>query len=364
MRLVVTGGGTGGHVYPIVAVMQALRSSESDLEVMWIGSGRGPEKIEAERQQVIFKSVATGKVRRYFSINNVLDIFKIPFGVLQAWFLLGSFKPDVVFAKGGFVSYPVVFAAWLRDIPILLHETDSVPGLANRRLAKKATLIALSFPIAPPELPKGKTVYVGQPIRLDVLTGNAKIARERFELTADDRLVLAVFGGSQGAQSINKVIARLLPELLPHYQVVHQVGPDNADFGRELQEKYGERGYRASGFFTDGMRHVYALADVIVSRAGGMVHEYAALGKPIVLLPLPGSASNHQVRNAQAFAKQRAAIVLEEPNIKPSLLLQTLLKLRHDAEERKRLGTAIKRLDEPQAAEKLAHWISRLSELR
>ncbi|MFO0703042.1 MAG: UDP-N-acetylglucosamine--N-acetylmuramyl-(pentapeptide) pyrophosphoryl-undecaprenol N-acetylglucosamine transferase [Candidatus Andersenbacteria bacterium] len=364
LRVALTGGGTGGHTYPVVAVAAAVKQANPQVEFLWIGSGSGPEREVAQQIGVRFVAVPTGKLRRYFSLANLVDIFKVPFGVVEAWFALGRFDPDVLFSKGGFVSYPAVMAAWLHDIPILLHETDAVPGLANRKLASKAALIATSFPVLPAELPYAKSIHTGQPIRRELLAGSAQHARDALKLPKDERLVLAVFGGSQGAVAVNQVIAELLPELLPHYQVIHQVGPDNEEFGRELEQKFGARGYRARGFYTDELADVYAVADVIVSRAGGQLHELAALGKPTVLLPLPGSASDHQVKNADALAKQHAAVMLEAPNLTSQLMLQTLLKLRHDEGLRRQLGANIKRVDQPRAADKIAYWLLRLAELR
>lgn len=364
LRVVLTGGGTGGHVYPVVAVAAAVKALDPQTKFLWIGSADGQEREVAKASGIRFVSVPTGKFRRYFSLANIIDVFKVPVGVIKAWLRLGAFRPDVIFSKGGFVSYPVVIAAWLRDIPILEHETDYVPGLANRKLARKATLIATSFPVLAAELPYNKTVLTGQPIRPETLQGSTDRAREMFKLPKDDRLVLAIFGGSQGAQAVNEVIGQLLPELLPHYQIIHQVGPKNEEFGKELEQKYGQRGYRARGFLTDELADVYALADVVVSRASGQIHELAALGKPAVLVPLPGSASDHQAKNAEAFAKQHAAIVLEPANLTPQLLMQELLKLRHDEPLRRQLGAAIKRLDQPLAAQKLAYWIVRLAQLK
>src|SRR3990167_3862438 len=315
LRIALTGGGTGGHAYPIVAVAAAIKKVEPAAEFFWIGSSFGRERAVAKEVGIRFGAVPTGKFRRYFSLANAIDVIKLPFGVAQAWWLLGLFKPAALFSKGGFVSYPAVIAAWLRDIPILLHETDSMPGLANRRLANKATLIATSFPVLPAELPFAKSVLTGQPIRCELLQGASERARKNLQLSADERPVLAVFGGSQGAVAVNSVIRDLLPELLPHFQVIHQVGPKNIALGQELEKKFGERGYRARGFITDNLADVYALADVVVSRAGGQLHELAALGKAAILLPLPGSASDHQVKNADALAKQHAAIVLEAPNL-------------------------------------------------
>jgi len=363
LRVALTGGGTGGHVYPVVAVAAAVKRQVPDAEFLWVGSSTGQEGEVARASGIKFVTVPTGKVRRYFSLANISDIIKVPFGVIRAVSVLSRFQPHVVFSKGGYVSYPVVVAAWLLDLPILLHETDAVPGMANRKLANKATLIATSFPVLAAELPYAKTVMTGQPIRRETLSGSADRARERLSLTKDERPVLAIFGGSQGAVAVNQVIAELLPELLPQYQVIHQVGPANEAFGKELEEKYGQRGYRARGFFTDDLADVYALADVVVSRASGQTHELAALGKPAIMLPLPGSASDHQTRNAEAFAKQHAAIVLEAANLTPQLLLQELLKLRHDDGARRKLGEAIKRFDQPLAAAKLAYWIVRLAQL-
>jgi UDP-N-acetylglucosamine--N-acetylmuramyl-(pentapeptide) pyrophosphoryl-undecaprenol N-acetylglucosamine transferase len=363
LRVVLTGGGSGGHIYPLLAVAQEIKRYDPEAQFLWIGSSTGQEAEIAKQADIEFRSVPTGKMRRYFSFQNFIDIFKVPFGVASAFSILGGFKPHVVFSKGGFVSYPTVFAAWLRDVPILLHETDSVPGLANRRLSKKATLIATGFPIVGPELPKQKTVFTGNPVRREMLGGSAERARTQFGLSSD-KPVLAVLGGSQGAVSINKVIQQLLPELLPHFQIIHQVGPNNLQDAQESLQKFKDRGYRAVGFLGQEMADVYALADIVIARAGGALFELAALAKPSIILPLAGSASNHQVMNAYAFQRQGAASMFEEPNLTPQLLLGELLKLVHDPELRGKMSHAIAKFDAPHAAQKIAYWIFRLAELR
>jgi len=362
LRVVLTGGGTGGHAYPVVAVAREIRAIDPQTVFLWIGSARGKEREVAEQVEIAFKSVPTGKMRRYFSLKNIVDVFKIPFGVLRAWLLLAEFKPNVVFAKGGYVSYPTVVAAWLRDIPILIHESDSVPGLANRKLANKATLIATSFPIVPQELPRDKTVFTGQPIRPEVLGGSAERARTEFKL-GTDRPVLAIFGGSQGAVSINQAVMQILPELLPHFQIIHQVGADNVEAMRETAEKYAERGYRAVGFLENDLFDVYALADLIVSRSGGQIHEYAALGKPVILIPHGEGGTGHQVMNAFTLQRQGAASMLEQANMTPELLRAEILQLFRDDAMRTRMQTAIKKFATPLAAKKLAYWVARLAEL-
>ncbi|MDP2587736.1 MAG: undecaprenyldiphospho-muramoylpentapeptide beta-N-acetylglucosaminyltransferase [bacterium] len=358
IKVILTGGGTGGHAYPVIAVAQAIREYDPQAEFLWIGSRDGHEREVAAQADIAFKSIPTGKLRRYFSAKTIVDLIKIPFGILRAYFILSQFNPDVVFSKGGFVSYPTVFAAWLKDIPIVTHESDAIPGLATRRVANKATLIATSFPIVPQELPRGKTVYSGQPIRLELLNGNAERARQRFGLS-NDRPVLAVFGGSQGAAAINQAIVQILPDLLPHFQVVHQVGPKNVAEMQQYAEKYKERGYRALGFFEDEMADLYALADVIVSRAGSQIHEYAALGKLVILIPLPDSGSNHQVMNAFTFQKQGAASMLEQANLTPELLRAEIMQLLRDESLRQSMPTAIKKFFTPNAAKKIAYWVMR-----
>ena len=363
IRVALTGGGTGGHAYPIVAVAQEIQRLDPDAKFLWIGSASGPERDVAQQTEISFTSVATGKMRRYFSLANLIDIFKIPVGVAQAHFALGGFRPHVVFSKGGFVSYPTVTAAWIRDIPILLHETDSVPGLANRKLSKRATLIATSYPIVAEELPKEKTVFTGNPIRRELTNGSRERALQRFGLSGE-KPILVVLGGSQGALAINQVIYDLLPELLPHFQVIHQVGPKNEETAKPYTEKYGPRGYRTAGFFEEELADVYAAADIIVSRAGGQLFELAAVGKPAIVIPLPGSASNHQVMNAFAFQKQSAIYMMEQANLTGSILLGELLKLLHDEAERRRLSLDIRKFDTPLAAQKLAYWIFRIAQLR
>ncbi|MFO0705175.1 MAG: undecaprenyldiphospho-muramoylpentapeptide beta-N-acetylglucosaminyltransferase [Candidatus Andersenbacteria bacterium] len=362
VRVVLTGGGTGGHAYPVVAVAQEIRALDPQAVFLWIGSKKGKERAVAEAADIAFTTVPVGKFRRYFSLWTLLDIFKVPLGLIKAWFLLAEFKPDVVFSKGGFVSYPTVLAAWLHDIPILAHESDSIPGLANRRLASKVTLIATSFPIVPHELPQEKTVFTGQPIRPELLQGSAERAREHFKLSTD-KPCLMIIGGSQGARAINQAIGAVLPDLLPHFQIIHQVGDKNVEEMQPVAERFAEQGYRVVGFLQDELADVYALADLIVSRAGGQIHEYAAVGKPVILIPLPGSGSNHQVMNAFTLQRQGAASMLEEANMTPELLRAEILKVFRDEALRARMQTAIAKFATPLAAKKLAYWVMRLAAL-
>lgn len=363
LRIVLTGGGTGGHVYPVLAVAQEIKKQIPNSNFLWIGSKNGLESKIAVQADLAYKAVPTGKMRRYFSLQNIVDIFKVPFGILKAYFLLMQFRPQVVFSKGGYVSYPVVFAAWLRDIPILLHESDSVPGLANRRLASKATLIATSFPIVPQELPKSKTVYTGLPIREQLLHGDAEKARTAFKLD-QNRPVLLILGGSQGAQKINQIIQTVILDLLPHFQIIHQVGDNNQEELKEFAEKHYERGYRMVGFIEEGLEDVYALADLVVSRAGGIIHELAALGKVAILLPLASAANDHQAQNAYTLEKQSAATVVEDENLTPEVFKSELFKLFYDSNLQQEHAKQIKIFAEPMSAKKIAYWIARLVEIR
>ncbi|MFJ6740313.1 UDP-N-acetylglucosamine--N-acetylmuramyl-(pentapeptide) pyrophosphoryl-undecaprenol N-acetylglucosamine transferase [Streptomyces sp. NPDC091279] len=328
-RLLVTGGGTGGHTYPALTAIRTLQGRLADegstLDVLWIGTADGLEARVAPEAGIAFRTVATGKIRRssnplkMLSAANVKDMARVPFGVAQARSIVSGFQPDVVLATGGYVAVPAGLAARLCRVPLVLHEQTVRLGLANRKLASSATRIAVSsessLPLLPAEV-RERAVVTGNPVRPEVLGGRADKAMEALSLYGFDRRLPTVYvtGGAQGAQQINGVVREVLPWLLTHANVIHQCGPANVDELRSaaaaLDPVLAGR-YHVAGFLGTELPDVLALSDVVVARSGaGTLAELTALGKPTVFVPLATSAGNEQAHNARHLADAGAAIAL------------------------------------------------------
>ncbi|OON80173.1 UDP-N-acetylglucosamine--N-acetylmuramyl-(pentapeptide) pyrophosphoryl-undecaprenol N-acetylglucosamine transferase [Streptomyces tsukubensis] len=328
-RLVVTGGGTGGHTYPALTAVRTLEArlhaSGRGLDVLWIGTPDGLEARVAPAEGIPFTTVATGKIRRssnplkMVSPANVKDMARVPLGVAQARKIISDFRPDVVLATGGYVAVPAGLAARMCHRPLVLHEQTVRLGLANRKLAGSAARIAVSSDSSLPLLPdsvRGIAVVTGNPIRPEVLTGQADKAVTTLGLHGFDRRLPTVYvtGGAQGAQQINEVVRDALPWLLSHANVIHQCGPANFEdlqrHARSLPIELAAR-YHLAGFVGPELPDVLALADVVVSRSGaGTLAELTALGKPAVFVPLASSAGNEQAHNARHLEDAGAAVAL------------------------------------------------------
>ncbi|MFJ1695706.1 UDP-N-acetylglucosamine--N-acetylmuramyl-(pentapeptide) pyrophosphoryl-undecaprenol N-acetylglucosamine transferase [Streptomyces sp. NPDC088252] len=328
-RLIVTGGGTGGHTYPALTAIRALQdrlaAEGRTLDVLWIGTADGLEARVAPAAGIAFTTVATGKIRRssnplkLVSPANVKDMARVPLGVAQARKIVADFRPDVVLATGGYVAVPAGLAARMCRRPLVLHEQTVRLGLANRKLASSATRIAVSSESSLPLLPesvRAAGVVTGNPIRPEVLTGYADKAVEALDLHGFDRRLPTVYvtGGAQGSQQINDIVADALPWLLERANVVHQCGPTNVEGLRQhamgLPSELAGRYYLA-GFVGPELPDVLALADVVVSRSGaGTLAELTALGKPAVFIPLASSAGNEQAHNARHLEEAGAAVAL------------------------------------------------------
>ncbi|MDQ3045825.1 MAG: UDP-N-acetylglucosamine--N-acetylmuramyl-(pentapeptide) pyrophosphoryl-undecaprenol N-acetylglucosamine transferase, partial [Chloroflexota bacterium] len=330
MRMVIAGGGTGGHVLPAVAVLEELRQREIDLDILWIGSEAGLERTAASQAGVPFRAIPTGKLRRYVDLHTILDLPRIPLGTLAAWRILREFRPDVVFSTGGFVSVPtVVAAAWLA--PILTHEQTSMLGLANRINLRFVDILAVSYD-STIGLSRGHTnvILTGNPIRASLHAGIAERGLDQYGFSADLPLIY-VTGGARGASPLNERIGELLPGILNTCQILHQTGPASAneDAARlsavraNWSESYQAR-YRPVAFIGEELADVYAATSLVIGRAGaGTVAELAALGKPAILIPLPGAASDEQTQNARPLAAAGAALLIPQIEATPARLDQT-----------------------------------------
>jgi UDP-N-acetylglucosamine--N-acetylmuramyl-(pentapeptide) pyrophosphoryl-undecaprenol N-acetylglucosamine transferase len=367
MRIVLAGGGSGGHLFPLVAVAKKLRDLlGSDCELLYVGTGGDLEKDTMEKEGIPAKHVLSGKKRRYFSFQNLIDPLKIPIGIIQSLWILLWFMPDAVFAKGSYASVPVVIAAWIYHIPVLIHESDAVPGTANQLMAKFANRVAASYPHAEQYFPAHDVALTGNPIREGIDQGDVEILRQRLGLTESKPIIL-VMGGSQGSRIINNAIIKILPQLLQRVQVVHQTGEKNYDdvvrFAAEFGIKAGHDGYAPIKFMdADLIRHAYAGANLVISRAGAnSISEIAANGKPAILIPLESAANDHQAMNAYELARVGGALVLEESNLGEHILFDKINKLLDDPELCQNMGDKIRSFYHPEAAEKIAHGLIELA---
>ena len=321
-RIVLTGGGTAGHVTPNIALIPELLKEGWDIH--YIGTEKGIEhNLISKEKDVTYHIVNSGKLRRYMDIKNFTDPFRVVHGVGQSINLIRKLKPNIIFSKGGFVSVPVVLGGWANKVPVIIHESDITPGLANKISFPFATKVCTTFPETTEYFKGDKGVYTGTPLRKDLLTGDMEIGRRICGFT-DEKPVLMVMGGSLGAVAINKLIRNILGRLTSRFNVVHLCGRNNLD--TSLDEISG---YKQFEYVNEDLPHILALASVIVSRAGAnSIYEFLALKKPNVLIPLPLSASRgDQILNAQSFERQGFSMALDQDTLTEDRLLTSILNV-------------------------------------
>ena len=352
-RIVLTGGGTAGHVTPNIALLPRLK--ELGYDIHYIGSYEGMEKKLIKDCGIPYYGISSGKLRRYFDIKNFSDPFKVLKGYGQARKLLKKLKPDVVFSKGGFVSVPVVFAAKHCHIPAIIHESDITPGLANKLAIPNAYKVCCNFPETLKYLPADKAILTGSPIRSELLSGNRQHALDYCHLT-DDKPVILVVGGSSGSLFINEIVRGILPELLKTYQVIHLCGKGNLD-----KSMHGTAGYAQFEYANQELSDMFALADIVISRAGAnSICELLALHKPNILIPLSANASRgDQILNAKSFEQQGFSMVIEEENLSNVVLLDAVQKL---YENRDQYITAMKESKQMNSVETVVQIIEEAAE--
>lgn len=321
-RIILTGGGSAGHVTPNIALIPEL--TKLNWTIDYIGTHFGIER-ELIGSSIPYHPISAGKLRRYFDVRNFTDPFRVAKGVIDASFILRKIKPDIVFSKGGFVSLPVSVAAKLQGIPVILHESDFTPGLANKLALPFATHLCLTFPETIDHVPKEKATITGNPIRKTLFFGDKNRARKMCNFT-EEKPVILIIGGSLGAVRINQVIRLGLDKLLHEFQVIHICGKGNLDLSIKAS------GYCQFEYVSQELPDIFALADLVISRAGANVlFELLALKKPHILIPLSEAASRgDQVLNAASFAKQGFSVVLKEESLTVSELLRTIQHLDHN----------------------------------
>lgn len=328
-KIILTGGGTAGHISPIVALIEILKKN-SRINYLYVGSRSGQEKEIAKEKEIKFYGIFVGKRRNYISFSNILDLFKTLIGLIQSYFLLKNFKPDVIFAKGGYVTFPILFWAKRFNIPVVIHESDLKMGRANLWASHFARKICLGFPLNYYEekLPMQKMVYTGIPISRDFII-NSDVKNERPHLL--------VTGGSQGSQKINEIILEIARELINKYEVFHLCGQKNyEELKSKISDEHKNDKFSAENYhlidFSSEMPRLMSEADLIISRAGAStLAEISALGKAAILIPLPSAHLDHQTKNAQIYADKNAAVLLSEKGLTASSLLSIINNLMEDS---------------------------------
>ncbi len=320
-RIILTGGGTAGHVTPNIALIPRLK--ELGYDIHYIGSYSGIERELITDLQIPYHGIASGKLRRYFSLKNFTDPFRVLKGFGEAHKIIKTLKPDVIFSKGGFVSVPVVYAAGRMHVPTIIHESDLTPGLANKLSFSSATKVCCNFPETLSKLPEEKAVLTGSPIREELRTGDKEAAR-RFCGFTSSKPVILIMGGSLGSVVVNEAVRAILPQLLEKFQIIHLCGKGKLDASLTSLE-----GYAQFEYIQDELKDLFALSDFVVSRAGAnAICELLALHKPNLLIPLSANASRgDQILNARSFEKQGFSMVMEEEQVTSKTLFAAICEL-------------------------------------
>lgn len=369
-RILLTGGGTGGHIYPLIAVAEALHDAAPIAEEAISLRYFGPHDAWSEKitQAGISRSrIASAKLRRYFSLNNFVDGPKFLLSILQGLVKVAIFKPHVAFSKGGPGALPILMACRLYGIPIVIHESDSVPGLVSRIAGRWARIIELGWETARIYFPGKKTRVVGVPLRAGIVRGISRSPSKAKQDLGLDPVLPCIFitGGSQGSERMNALVLASLPTLLEQYQVVHQTGEGGhamhedrwKSMKKEIPEMHAKR-YHPRPYFEADMATAYAAADCVVTRAGSAIFEVAAYGKPAILIPLPEAANGHQNMNADLYAALGAGIVMKETDAPDTLMEKIAIAL--DGEINPVMAQAAKSLAKPHAAQAIARDIMHL----
>jgi UDP-N-acetylglucosamine--N-acetylmuramyl-(pentapeptide) pyrophosphoryl-undecaprenol N-acetylglucosamine transferase len=373
VKIAVTGGGTGGHTLPTLAVIKSLKRIDQETSIFFIGSRFGIEAQLIPKMGIEYFGISTGKFRRYHKskilniidpttlFKNISDFFKFIAGIGQARRILTDKNPDVLFAKGGYVSLPVGIAARTLKIPVIAHESDAVMGMANRQMSHFAKKICISFPEKMyPDIDKGILEETGNPIRDDILMGDGVRFKSEIGFSSDRKTIL-ILGGSQGSLFINETVMDIAEELLENYQILWIAGERDADFvsykTKELPESK-RKFVKVYGFVTSEMADIYAATDIAITRSGSnAIFELAALGKPAIFIPHDVSPGGHQFENARTFSRSGAAYVMGQDTLTPKKLMHQLLFLLENDEEMTKMSEKMRALADMGAADKVANVV-------
>ena len=363
MKIAFTGGGTGGHFYPIVAVAESVRELADNEKIIGLKlyylSDDPYDKEALFANGVEFLHISAGKRRLYSSIQNFFDIFKTAYGCVGALFSLFALYPDVVFSKGGYSSFPVLVAARILQVPVVIHESDCYPGRVNVWAGKFAKKVAVSYDEAAAFFPKDKVAEVGQPIRKEILDRKTEGAFEYLKLDHNIPTIL-VLGGSQGAEIINDAILDVITTLVKDYQIIHQTGVKNIDGVKAraeffLHDNENKDRYVPMAFLTPlALKMASGAASLVISRAGSTIFEIASWGIPSIIIPINESNGDHQKKNAFNYARHGAATVIEEGNLSSGILVAEIKRFFGDKERQAKMAQAAKNFSQPDAAQKIA----------
>lgn len=363
MRIAFTGGGTGGHFYPIIAVAQAIHKivDEEKLiepELFYFGPSKYDERALLE-EGILYHNVPAGKLRLYFSFGNITDLIKTVAGIIKALVTLFRIFPDVIFAKGGYASFPILLCAKLFKIPTVIHESDTVPGRVNLWASKFARAIAISYQEASVYFPKEKLALTGNPIRAELLNPEKSGAFEFLHLEKDVPIIL-VLGGSQGSERINDAIVRALGRLVESYQIIHQSGEANYESVKtlanvELENNPNKARYKAFPFLNNlALRMSAGVANLVITRAGSTIFEIALWGIPSIVVPIPETISRDQRSNAFAYAHSGSAVVIEEANLDDDILISQISGILGSRDRQEHMIKSAKAFARKDAADKIA----------
>lgn len=366
MKILLTGGGSGGHFYPVMAIAESLKKITAEhnipnLKLFYMSTDPYDQKV-LDEIGVIYVHNSAGKVRRYFSIQNFFDLFKTGWGIITSVWRVFSIFPDVVFGKGGYASFPALFAARILRIPVVIHESDTIPGKVNRWAGKFAARVAVSYPFTTTYFNAEHVAVTGQPVREDIKMTLTEGSHRHFGLDPHLPTVL-ILGGSQGAVLINDIIMEILPELLRTYQVIHQTGESNFAQIKETAEaalyasEYKDR-YKPFPYLqTLSLRMAAGASDLIVSRAGSTIFEIASWQKPSIIIPITDSNGDHQRKNAYEYARSGAATVIEEQNLTKNILLAEIDRIVRDTEIKQAMQASAQSFFKAGAEDKIASEI-------
>jgi UDP-N-acetylglucosamine--N-acetylmuramyl-(pentapeptide) pyrophosphoryl-undecaprenol N-acetylglucosamine transferase len=349
LRILLAGGGSGGSATPVLAVAQSLRETVPNVELLYMGTVNGPEADLARAHGIQYVGVASGKLRRYWDWQNLVDPFKVLLGLGQAYRVARRFRPHAAFAAGGFGAVAPIQASWLAGARVVIHQQDVEPGLANRLLVPLARRITLTLPSSLAHFPASRSVVTGNPVRREILEADPTLVFDAFGFDHSVPLLL-VTGGGTGAVGLNRLVAEAAPRLVERFQVLHLTGR-----GRGVEPRTTSPRYRAVEFLVAEMASAMAAATIVVSRAGmGTLAELSALGKASLIIPMPAS---HQWANAWAFEQLGAIEVADQDRLIPETLAFRLESLLDDAPRRQRLGEAMAASMPRDAAGRIAHEI-------